>query len=599
MFTIEELKRFPTDAGVYLMKNNEGKVLYVGKAKNLRVRVKQYFMPSGDDRPIIPFLVAEVASIDTIVVTSEKEALILENNLIKKHFPKYNALLKDDKTYCSLMINHKHMWPMIRMVRFLGKPPKGALYFGPYTKSLAARETLELMRSLFPLRQCSDSELVRRTRPCILYDLKRCIAPCVAKCTKEEYDHVVSRAIDFLRGHDKSILKELKEEMQKASDNLEFERAAILLQKIRSIEATLEKQRVEKAAMIDLDVLAIYRNLDEVVLTQMLFREGKLIASNDYLFAHNAQEDDEVLTSFILQHYEEKDFPPQEIVVPFDFKDKEALFSLLNIKIHIPKKGDKLALLEMAKKNAEAFFMRRKEKHVRQEKLLMTLEEELRLTNFPEVIECIDTSNISGSETVSSMVVFTHGERTPSQYRKYKIKTAGPSDDYGALKEVLTRRYSKAKEEDNLPDLILIDGGRGHLNLAIKVLSDLDVSTVDVISISKEQGKHTKGMTEELIHTKYLDEPIHFESTSLLLHFLQKIRDEAHRTAITFQRKRRKKKTLGSALDELTGIGPIKKKRLLLHFGSFEGIKKATPKELLKIPGITKKDVDTLKKISE
>lgn len=279
LFDTSQLSDFPPLPGVYLMKNDEGKILYVGKAKNLRMRVKQYFTPGRDGREMVPYLIAQVTAIDTIVVSSEKEALILENNLIKKHRPKYNALLKDDKTFFSLMINQKHPWPMLRVVRFKGKPPAGNLYFGPYAHGHAARQTLELLRHLFPLRQCSDRELVSRTRPCILYDLKRCIAPCVNKCTTQEYQKLVNRVIKFLRGHDSSILKELKAEMEQASEALNFEKAARLYQTIQNIEKTLEKQKVEKAGLEDLDVLGLYREADRVALVQLIFREGKLLNS--------------------------------------------------------------------------------------------------------------------------------------------------------------------------------------------------------------------------------------------------------------------------------------------------------------------------------
>lgn len=593
--TFQELNRFPTSAGVYLMIDKDHQVIYVGKALNLRQRVKQYF--SGqDEREMVPFLVSEIENIDFIVVLSEKEALLLENNLIKKHQPKYNALLKDNRTYFSLMINHKHHWPMVRIVRFRGRPPKGALYFGPYTKAFAARQTLELLRSLFPLRQCSDSELIRRTRPCILYDLKRCVAPCVAKCTKQEYDSLVNKTIDVLRGHSRHLINELKKEMEEASEKLEFEKAHLLLLKIRNLEETLEKQHVEKAGLKDLDALGLYRHGPDVIISQMLFREGKLTAAQEYHFPHNAQEDDELLSSFLLQEYEDQELLPDEILLPFELKEQKTLSSLLNVMILAPQKGDKKALLEMAYKNAVAHFERTKEKSDRIEKILVSLEEECALLNFPEKIECIDTSNISGSEMVSSVVVFIHGEKSSSDYRKYKIKIADPSDDYGALKEILMRRYSRAEEEDNLPDLLVIDGGKNHLTTALKVLSSLDVSTVDVIAISKDKGKHTKGVTEEKIHREHGEEPLILPPHSALLHFLQKVRDEAHRTALLFQKQRRKKRTLSSAFDDIPGIGPIKKKRLLQYFKGIEEIRNAPDEDLLKVPGIHKKDVESIKK---
>ncbi len=599
-FDPSSLSRYPKDPGVYLMKNGEGVIIYVGKANSLKVRLKQYFGGS-DGRAIIPLLLDQIASIDTIIVSSEKEALLLENTLIKKHQPKYNALLKDDKTYCSLAINYKHRWPMVRIVRYKGKPPPDALYFGPYTNGHAARQTVDLIRHLFPLRQCSDRELVNRSRPCILYELKQCLAPCVSKCTKEEYDTVVQRVIHFLRGHDSIVVQELKEEMEKAIEDLEFERAETIHLALKNIEATLEKQNVEKARGEDLDVIGLFRLGSDVVLTQVFFREGKIIGKEDHFFDHNAQEDEELLSSFLLQEYQDLASLPKEILIPYEVPESETIASLLSegkkrsVEIHVPLRGNKKSLLEIARKNAEAHFQRAKEHQSTNEQLLMALEEKCQLTNYPERIECFDNSNISGTEPVSAMVVFTAGQKDTKRYRKYKIKTADPSDDYGALREVLTRRYAKAIEEDDLPDLLLIDGGKGHLQIAVDVLKQLNIITVDVISLAKEEGKHTKGMTAERIFLQQEEYPLLLRPHSPLLLFLQQIRDEAHRVAISFHRQRRSKKSLSSALDTIPGIGPIKRKRLLSHFGSMKRILEASEDEWKKVPGITKRDIETLK----
>jgi excinuclease ABC subunit C len=599
-FDPAQLKNFPPLPGVYLMKNKEGKVLYVGKAKNLRARVKQYFVPGRDGRTMVPYLTAQVETIDTLVVTSEKEALILENNLIKQHRPRYNALLKDDKTFFSLMINHKHQWPMLRVVRFKGKPPAGNLFFGPYAHGFAARQTLEFLRHLFPLRQCSDRELVSRTRPCILYDLKRCIAPCVNKCTKEEYDHLVEQVIQFLRGHDAFILKELRASMEEAAANLEFEKANRCYQMIHSIEKTLEKQKVEKAGLADSDVIALYREGDRVALSQLIFRQGKLLNSHDRFFPHNAQSDEELLSSFVVQTYSDQELLPQEIILPVGLKGKEVLCNLISanktrkVKFFFPQRGNKKGLIEMAKANAQSRFLREKDEETEKEQVLIAMEEAFHLTNYPERIECFDNSNIAGTEPVSAMVVFTNGAKDTKHYRKYALRTAVASDDYGALKEVLYRRYKRAKEEDNLPDLIIIDGGKGHLNLALALLWELDVSTVDVIGIAKEEGRHGRGMTAEQIFLPDAKEAQILKPNSPILFFLQRVRDEAHRFALAFQRKRRGKKSLASTLDTLPGIGPIKKQRLLRTFGSVKRILEATADEWRSVAGITKRDIETL-----
>nr|NGX53650.1 UvrABC system protein C [Chlamydiota bacterium] len=480
VFDPEKLSTFPTDPGVYLMKNKEDKILYVGKANNLKQRVKQYFVFHGDGRKIVPYLTSQVEEIDIILVTSEKEALLLENNLIKKHQPKYNALLKDDKSYFSLAITHKHKWPMVRVVRYKGKPPRNQLYFGPYTKGHAAKQTLNLLRRLFPLRQCSDHELASRTRPCILYDIKKCVAPCVNKCTEDEYETLVNQVVHLLKGHDTEIVKELKKEVKEASAKLEFERADQILKTIHYIEATMETQQVEQLLAGDFDVLGIFREADEVVLTQMVYREGKLIDSYNHPFSHNAQNNDELLTSFLMQHYTDKESLPKKILLPMLLPETQTLSALLNIRLSFPKSP---TLTHMAENNARAQFNREKETKDLKEKVLIELEEKCHLTNYPERIECFDNSNISGSEPVSGMVVYIKGERDRQNYRKYRIREAGPSDDYGAMKEVLSRRFKKATP---LPDLIIIHGGKGHLNLAKKVLSDNDISTIERIAGAKE-----------------------------------------------------------------------------------------------------------------
>ncbi len=603
-FDTKELSRLPKSPGVYLMKDLHGKVLYIGKANNLQTRIKQYFS-RADERAMIPYLLEQLESIDTLIVRTEKEALLLENNLIKQHQPKYNALLKDDKAYFSLMINHKHLWPMLRVVRYKGKPPPDATYFGPYTKGYAARVTLELLRRLFPLRQCSDRELASRTRPCILYDMKRCIAPCVNKCTKEEYDRLVKQLISFLKGHDKEVLHQLKEEMQQAASRLEFERAEGLYKTIQHIEATLEKQGVQKVGQKDLDIIGLARDEERSVITLLFFREGRLAGSIDHLFTKSAQDDDELLTSFILQNYADKESYPHEIVTPFPLAQQQMLSELFSeeikrsIAIWTPKIGEKRELLLVAAKNAEARLKRAQDPREEKESPLILLEEELKLLNFPAVIECIDSSNISGSEPVAALVVFTDGRKSRARYRKYKLSEDAASDDYEALREVLRRRFGNLKESEPLPDLLIIDGAKGHLGVAHEILEELDITTVDLIALAKESAKHTRGLTLERIYLPHLEKPIILRRHSPALLFLQQVRDEAHRFAITFQKKRRSKRLFSSALKEIPGIGPIKQERLLRTFGSVKKIFEASEEELRAVPGINKRDIETLKKLSD
>lgn len=596
-YQFKKIDLFPAEPGVYLMKNASGDVLYVGKAKNLRQRVKQYFVPGRDGRMMVPFLVSKVEDIETIVVTSEKEALILENNLIKKYKPNYNALLKDDKSYIALKVTIRDEWPRVVIVRYRGVPEPDGLYFGPYTSAHAARETLDLLNRLFPLRQCSDQELARRKRPCLLYQMGRCIGPCGNLCSKEEYNRHVQRTIKFLRGQDKEILKELYEDMKSFSETLEFEKAAENLQIIRHIEKTIEQQRVDKPLGGDADVWGIYRSDEDVVLSQLLFREGKLIGSHHYNFSQIAEEDPELLESFLLQHYQANDDKPSEVVVPVIMPAPEALGEVIGINIHYPQRGDKRALLEMAYKNAEAVFKAEQSEEAIIEKTLIQLQERLHLLRYPHRIECFDTSNISGTESVASMVVFTDGYRDSKRYRHYRLNNEDKPDDYAAMREVLTRRYKRAKDENDLPDLLMVDGGKGQLNIAVKILTELDLNgVVDVIGLAKEQGRHDKGMSIDQIFLVGRKDPILLKAHSPLLFLLQRIRDEAHRVAIQFHRKRRAKKTVKSRLTEIPGIGEAKRKALLKHFGSLKSIEQASDEEIRKVKGISGSNVAAIRK---
>lgn len=602
MFDPKQLDSFPMQPGVYLMKDDQGRVIYVGKAKQLKSRVKQYFAASGDSRPMVPFLIQQIAHIDTIIVPSEKEALLLENTLIKKHQPKFNAILKDDKTFISLMINNQHQWPMLRLIRYKGKPKDDGLYFGPYTSAYAARQTFELLIRLFPLRQCSDEELKRRKRPCLLYAIKRCCAPCVPKCTQEEYQSYVQSTIRFLKGKDQEILRDLYSQMKQASEHLEYEKAASLLKTIRQIEHVQHSnQLVAKVDGKNTDVINLYRQGEEVMLAQLLFREGNLIGSEHFSFSNVLEDDEELISSFLLQHYHFQDSSPQEILIPLALKEIKSIEEILadrlksKISILFPQKGEKKALIDLAKENAKVLFLQEKDQQLLHEKQLLDLQDLLKLNRYPKRIECFDTSHIAGTEPVAAMVAFTDGQKQPKNYRLFKIKSASLSDDYGAIREALKRRLTRAKEEDDLPDLIIIDGGKGHLNVAIDVFKELDIASVDVIGVAKESGRHDKGMSQEQIFLPGHHDPIHLNPRSSLLFLLQQIRDEAHRKALSFHQQRRSKKNLSSQLDQIPGIGPIKRKRLLQHFGSVERIKQATAEELSQIKGITKKDISTIK----
>lgn len=580
------------------MKSSAGEVLYVGKALNIQRRVRQYFGSSKDSRPMVPFLISQVESIETIVVSSEKEALLLENTLIKQYLPKYNALLKDDKSYIALKVDTSKEWPLVELVRCRGTSKERGLYFGPFTSAHKARETLDFIQKVFPLRQCSDQEFARRTRPCILFDMKRCIAPCVGRCSKEEYGDVVKNVIKFLRGQDRDVLVDLKKKMEEASRSLEFERAQVILNQIRSIEKTLEEQHVDKLYNADIDAIGLFREGAQVSLTNLVWKEGRLGGLKRYFFSNNAQEDEEILSSFLLQHYLQNANCPDEILLPFDIQDISTIEELLStkkkIKIFSPKRGEKVNLIKMAIKNAEESFKQSEEETASLEQVLLTMQESFHLDRYPEKIDCIDHSHLGGKDPVCAVVVFFEGKKASNLYRKYHVRSAISQDDYGAIREVLMRRYQKAKDENNLPDLLIIDGGKGHLNVAIEVFSELNIINVDLIGFAKEEGRHDRGMSLEKVFLKEAKEPLILQRNSPLLFLLQRIRDEAHRFALSFQKKTRIKSTLHSILEEIPGIGPKKRVKLLRHFGSLKNIKVATLEQLTSVQGISKKDASII-----
>ncbi len=596
-FDIRSLSLYPEEPGVYLMKDIDGRILYIGKAKNLRSRLKQYFGLSGDEREMIPYLISQIEAIDTIVALTEKDALILENNLIKRHRPKYNILLKDDKTFISLAVT-KHRWPMLKLVRIKPSQTAKDLLFGPYTSALAARQIYDLIMHLFPLRQCSDAELASRKRPCLLFDIKKCIAPCIGHCTKEEYDRHVDAAIRLLKGQNKEVLDQLRASMKEASELLEFEKAEELLRLIEQIEHITSIQHIEHRSIKDCDAIGICRKADAVLIAVLHLEAGRVIASEHFSFHLVASTDEEILSSFIFQHYRQLPAIPSEILLPFPMKEARMLAEILaeargkKIEISSPQKGQKRALTEMAFRNAKAQFARQQDERALTEKMLLDLQETLRLSRYPRCIECLDTSNISGTDPVASLCCFIHGTRDKNRTRLFRIKSAG--DDYSAMREALLRHFSKAKNTGILCDLLLVDGGKGQLNIALSVFEELQIASVDVAAIAKEDSRHTKGLTLEKIFLPHEKDPISIDAGSPLLFLLQRIRDEAHRLAIEYHRKRRSKRTIRSALEDIPGIGPIKMRRLLNYFGSIRALKEAPVESILQVEGITKKDAERI-----
>lgn len=596
-FDVTELHLYPVKSGVYLMKDSGGNMLYIGKAKNLRKRIQQYFTPAQKDRIMIPYLVKKISSIDFIVTLSEKEAFILENTLIKKYQPKYNILLKDDKTFLSITININHSWPYPRLMRYKGIPPRDVLSFGPYISAARARRTLEFIQTLFPLRQCSDSELVRRKRPCILYDMNRCVAPCVGKCTSQEYKVLVDNVVQLLQGKNKKIITDLYAQMKQASDDLAFEKAKNILEKIRDLEYLAQNQSsIIYPSISNSDVIGLFREGPQAIITQFSVRNECLIHFQYYTFNDLIIADSELLKNFILQHYENHTDPPSEILLPEKVADHGILEEVLKekqrktITMTYPKQGVKYNLITMAKQNALAMHGQIHDRIQKLESTLLDLEEKLFLNQCPLYIECFDTSHTQGSFIVAARVAYIDGRYDKKRTRLYQIKAAKKGDDYSALREVLTRRLSRAEETGSFPDLILIDGGRGHLNIGLQVLQDLNIAAVDMISMAKDLSKHTKGLTQEKIFLSKEKEPLILPLHSPSLFLLQSIRDTAHRVAIQYHRKKRITDMKQTVLSTIPGIGKKKIQQILSYFGSIKNLQQASQEELAKVPKLNKKD---------
>lgn len=603
MVNKEVLAKVPRSPGVYMMKSAAGKVLYVGKAQNLKSRVGQYFGRSGDDRASIPFLMGKTKDIEWIVTNTEKEALLLENTLIKKYRPRYNVRLSDDKTYLSLRIDLKEEFPRVEVTRIRRKPSDGALYFGPYSSALAIRRTLRQIQKFFPLRTCSNAKLCRqRGRPCLDYQIGRCSGPCVGLISKEEYDKIVDNVILFLRGKNTELIARLEERMRGEADELNFEEARRIRDIIADIRGSIEKQQVFSTRWRDQDIYGLYREGDELELVVMHIRSGILQDSTTQEFSGVLISDEEVIGETLSQMYDEGKYIPEEVVIPVDLPDTRIREEVLSerkgrsVKITSPKRGEKVGLIEMARKNAESAFILH---HDRDEMNLRSLEEmqkRLRLKRLPMRIECFDISTIQGRLAVGSMVAFTEGRPDKGEYRRYRIKTVSGSDDYGMMREVMQRRVRRGVDEDNLPDLIIVDGGKGQLNIASAVLRELDTSGIDLISIAKDKSEWSEEkLKEDRVYVRNVKDPVRFRKNSPALFLIEQIRDEAHRFAITYHKKLRKKWTLRSVLDDVPGIGPKRKRALLTAFGSLKRMREATIEDLAAVKGMSRNTAEGLR----
>ncbi len=600
----EKARHLPASPGVYLLKDKEGEVIYVGKARNLRARVRSYLQDTPDDRFRSQFLKARLADLECVITDTEKEALLLENNLIKKYRPRYNVRLRDDKTYFHLKLTMSEKFPRLILTR-RPKPGKDIL-FGPFASSRAVKDTIELLQGIFPLRLCTTRRFQYRSRPCLNFQIKKCLGPCAGKVDEDEYQNLVQQVILFLKGRNHELLDRLRDDMACASEALEFERAARIRDRIRSVQATLEPQKVESTFLLDRDVFGFFREADHVQIHILGFRKGVLRLSQGFPLKRARLSDSEVLGSFLKQYYHDREILSDEIILPFSADDAELMAEILTerrgkkIEIMVPIRGKKRELAEMASANAHQSFLADRERKELKARALEELKKRLRLKHVPRWIEAYDISNLGPAAAVASMVKFQHGQPDKSGYRRYRIKSVSGQDDYAMMKEVLTRRFRRAlKEGQDLPDLVMLDGGKGQLNIALAVFNDLGIKGPDMIALAKEkeQGEPLSSRLEkkgERVYIPRIKDPVYLKPHTPALHLLVEMRDEAHRFANEYQKRLTRKRLTRSALLDLPGIGKKKSNILLRQFKSMARIKASTPEQIAALPGISKKDADTI-----
>jgi excinuclease ABC subunit C len=600
----ETAESLPTQPGVYLFKGENDRVLYVGKAQNLRVRVRSYFS-GGDGRYQIPQLVERIRDVDVVVTPSVKDALLLENELIKRHKPPFNVRLRDDKQYLALRLDPAERWPRVTQVRQFRRD--GAQYFGPFTSSLAVKSAVSTLRRIFPLRSCRDAvfrDYARRGRPCIEFEMKRCLGPCCDLVSESDYAELVRGTALFLRGRSDELVAHLSEKMQKAGEQERFEEAARLRDQISSVEKSVERQRIVSDQPVDRDVFGLARDGGEVEVQALHVREGRVVGTQGYGFSNVRVDDGAVISSFLGQFYgfEQGRQIPSEILAPIEVADDGGLEALLRdqfgkkVSFRIPRRGPLRELLDFATANAEVGLSRRLEARDSIDAVLDELRERLNLSEAPRRIECYDVSTFRGSIAVASGVVFQDGAPRKADYRRYRIREAAPDDDLACLREVFQRRFARVDSQP-LPDLLMVDGGRGQLAVLLTALRDAGLQR-DAIALSKERDlesasprvRRSGGLKSERVFTPSRVDPVMLAPSSRGLLLLQHVRDESHRFAIEFQRKLRAKEGMTSILEELPGIGPAKRKALLRQLGSLRAVRGASQAELLEVRGISVRD---------
>ena len=538
----DKIKSLPTTPGVYMMKDIKNKVIYVGKAKNLINRVRSYFQSNSDERLYCQFLTKRVTDIDFLVTDTEKEALILENNLIKQFKPRFNINLRDDKTFVSIKIDLNKPFPYLRIVREIKKD--GSLYFGPYSSTKSVRETIRYINDVLPLRKCSESIFKNRKRPCLYYQLHKCLGPCCNLINKETYKRLIDQTILILKGKNDDLIKTLKYQMEESAKLLRFEDAARIRDRIAAIEKTVEKQKIHSMKFVDRDVFGYKSNENEICVQAMFIRSGNLIDVSTYRFSIKYSNPEDAFGSFLNQFYNNNNFIPQEVIIPIETEDKAILEELLTdlktkkVEVIKPQRGEKLKLLQMAKKNAENSLELLNDQDKKNSEVLNKVAKVLDLEHPPKTIECFDVSNISGMQAVGAMVVFKNGIPYKQSYRRYRIKEVMQANDFAMMSEILKRRYIKAQEKNDFPNLTIIDGGKGHINVALNLFKDLGIHKLNIIGIAKGNKKNK---TIDHIYLSNSDKSISLESDSPELLFIQKIRDEAHRFANNYHKNLRKK----------------------------------------------------------
>ncbi|MGI6527303.1 MAG: excinuclease ABC subunit UvrC [Caldicoprobacterales bacterium] len=607
-----KLNHLPEHPGVYIMKDHDGEIIYIGKAVSLKNRIRQYFRSTGHAGKV-GVMVTKVADFEYILTDNEVEALILESNLIKKHRPKYNVLLKDDKHYPFIMITIGEEYPRILLTRKIRKD--NHRYFGPYTSAKAVRDTIEVIKKIFPIRTCNRiiKEGQAPDRPCLNFYIGQCWGPCLGNIMKDDYQEMIKDVCRFLEGKQEDVLKEFRMQMEEASENMQFEKAASLRDKIWAVKKILENQKIVSTSMVDQDILAFYQQGNQTVVQIFFIRSGKLISAE-----HQVMEDtdgvelNEVMNSYVKQFYGDSAFIPKEILIQEDIDDRETIEKWLTerrgsrVYIRIPRRGEKHKLLKMALRNAEealqTYNLKAEREFARTHGAVLELQQVLNLSTIPVRMEAYDISNTQGTQSVASMVVFEDGKPVKKEYRRFRIKTVEGSNDFASMAEVVERRFKRGLEErikldqegkdvslgkfSRFPDLIIIDGGKGQLGAALSSMRKLNVDGIPAIGLAEEFDE---------IYTSQTGEPLVLPGNSSALHLLQRIRDEAHRFALTYHRSLRKKMSTHSVLQDIPGIGPKRMKNLIKAFGSVAGIKNASLEQLASVSGMNRKAAEVLK----